>query len=245
MNRIKESIIIAVGLVLMGLCVKMGIDNYADKSRCVTVKGLSEREVEADKVIWPVTTKDIGNELPDLYKRNNATVAKVKAFLLHNGVKESEIMVNSPVVIDLRADQYSSHEAPYRYNITSVITVTSNNVKLVRGIIDKQAELPQQGVAIVDGGYGNRVSYEYTAFQEDKAEDDGGSHKERQDHGPAVCQEQWVEAGQDTQRRTGTVLHRRPRRQHALHKEAARGDHSDLLAEGLMPRLRHNAQLEA
>ncbi len=168
MNRIKESIIIAVGLVQMGLCVKMGIDNYADRSRCVTVKGLSEREVEADKVIWPVTTKDIGNELPDLYKRNNATVAKVKAFLLHNGVKESEIMVNSPVVIDLRADQYSSHEAPYRYNITSVITVTSNNVKLVRSIIDKQAELLQQGVAIVDGGYGNRVSYEYTAFQKIK-----------------------------------------------------------------------------
>lgn len=53
MNRIKESVIIALGVVVMGLCVKSGIDNYADKNRCVTVKGLSEREVEADKVIWP------------------------------------------------------------------------------------------------------------------------------------------------------------------------------------------------
>ncbi len=168
MNRIKESVIIALGVVVMGLCVKSGIDNYADKNRCVTVKGLSEREVEADKVIWPVMTKEIGNDLPDLYKRNNATVAKVKAFLLHSGIKEGEIMVNSPVVVDLNADQYISRKAPYRYNLTSVITVTSTDVKLVRSIINKQAELLQQGVAIVDGGYGNRVAYEYTAFQKIK-----------------------------------------------------------------------------
>ncbi len=168
MNRIKESLIIAIGVVVMGLCVKMGIDNYADKNRCVTVKGLSEHEVEADKVTWPVMTKEIGNDLPDLYKRIKATTAKVKEFLIHNGIKESEIAVNSPVVIDLNADQYLSNKMPYRYNITSVITVTSKNVKLVRSIIDRQAELLQQGVAIVDGGYNNQVSYEYTAFQQTK-----------------------------------------------------------------------------
>lgn len=168
MNRIKESLIIAIGVVVMGFCVKSGIDNYANKNRCVTVKGLSEREVAADKVIWPVMTKEIGDNLPDLYKRNNATVAKVKAFLLQSGIKESEVMVNSPVVVDLNAEQYITQKAPYRYNLTSVITVTSTNVKLVRSIINKQAELLQQGVAIVDGGYSNRVSYEYTAFQKIK-----------------------------------------------------------------------------
>ncbi len=168
MNRIKESLIIAIGVVVMGLCVKMGIDNYADKNRCVTVKGLSEHEVEADKVTWPVMTKELGNNLPELYKHIKETTGKVKAFLVQNGIKESEIVVNSPVVIDLNADQYVSNKMPFRYNVTSVITVTSNNVKLVRSIIDRQAELLQQGVAIVDGGYNNPVTYEYTAFQKTK-----------------------------------------------------------------------------
>lgn len=168
MNRIKEAGIIAVGIIVLGFCMKGGMDNLAEKGRCVTVKGLAEREVEADKVTWPVQTKELGNDLTELYNRINVTTAKVKAFLLQSGIKENEISVNAPVVIDLNADQYNSRTQPYRYNITSTITVTSSNVKLVRGIIAKQGELLRQGVAVVDGGYSNGVTYEYTAFQKTK-----------------------------------------------------------------------------
>ena len=85
-------------------------------------------------------------------------------FLIGNGVKADEINVNAPVVIDLNADQYSNNQKTYRYNITSIITVTSRNVKLVRSIISRQGELLKEGVAIVDGGYENPVKYEYVSF---------------------------------------------------------------------------------
>lgn len=85
-----------------------------------------------------------------------------------NGVKDSEISVNAPVVIDLNADQYNTVKRNYRYNITSTVTVTSRNVKLVRSIIARQGELLKQGVAVVDGGYGNGVVYEYVSFQQIK-----------------------------------------------------------------------------
>ena len=45
MNRLKESIILAIGLIVMGWSIKCGIDNFANKDRKVTVKGLAEREV--------------------------------------------------------------------------------------------------------------------------------------------------------------------------------------------------------
>lgn len=168
MNRIKEAAVIAIGIIVLGLCVKSGLDGFSDRSRKVTVKGLSEREVEADKVTWPILTKELGNDLPSLYKNINATTAKVKAFLKQNGVKDSEISVNAPVVIDLNADQYNTVKRNYRYNITSTVTVTSRNVKLVRSIIARQGELLKQGVAVVDGGYGNGVVYEYVSFQQIK-----------------------------------------------------------------------------
>ena len=168
MNRIKEAAIIAIGIIVLGLCVRSGLDSISNKDRKVTVKGLSEREVEADKVTWPILTKELGNDLPLLYTRINATTAKVKAFLKKNGVKDSEISVNAPVVIDLNADQYSVAKHNYRYNITSTVTVTSRNVKLVRSIISRQGELFKQGVAVVDGGYGNGVVYEYVSFQQIK-----------------------------------------------------------------------------
>ena len=45
MNRVKEAAIIAVGMIVLGLCVKSGLDGFSDNDRKVTVKGLSEREV--------------------------------------------------------------------------------------------------------------------------------------------------------------------------------------------------------
>lgn len=163
-NRIVEAALVAASVVVLGLCVKSGIENFADKDRKVTVKGLAEREVDADKVTWPILSKEIGNNLPDLYNRIGVTQGKIKRFLLDNGVKESEINVNAPVVIDLNAERYSDNQRGYRYNITSIITVTSRNVKLVRSIIARQGELLKDGVAIVDGGYENPVKYEYVSF---------------------------------------------------------------------------------
>ena len=168
MNRIKEAALIAIGIIALGLCIKSGLDSISDKERKVTVKGLSEREVEADKVTWPILTKEIGDDLPALYTRINSTTAKVKAFLKQNGVKDAEISVNAPVVVDMNAERYGVQNHDYRYNITSTVTVTSRNVKLVRSIIARQGELLKQGVAVVDGGYGNGVVYEYVSFQQMK-----------------------------------------------------------------------------
>ena len=160
--------LIAFSIVVLGFCIKGGIDNFANKDRKVAVKGLAEKEVDADKVTWPIVSKELGNDLPELYTRLGATQAKIRNFLVANGIKPGEISVNAPSVIDQNADQYSDQRRMYRYNITSVITVTSRNVKLVRSIIARQGELLKEGVAIVDGGYENQIKYEYVSFRQMK-----------------------------------------------------------------------------
>lgn len=62
-----EAAIIAVGMVLLGVVIKWGINDFIDKERIVSVKGLAEMEVPADKVIWPLMYKDIGNDPSLLY----------------------------------------------------------------------------------------------------------------------------------------------------------------------------------
>ena len=166
--KLLQAAILAVSIAFLGLCIKWGIDDFANKDRNVTVKGLAEKEVEADKVTWPIPTKELGNDLPELYQRINTTTAKVKAFLKQHGIKDDEINVNAPVVIDLNADQYNNNVRAFRYNITSIITVTSRNVKLVRSIMARQGELLKQGVAVLDGGYENRITYEYVGFKKMK-----------------------------------------------------------------------------
>lgn len=164
-DKTISATIIAIGIIILGLCVKSGIDNFTEKDRKVTVKGLSEKEVKADKVTWPIVYKEIGNDLPDLYDRIGEKQRVIKAFLAKNGVSQDEMSVNAPKVIDLSAEQYSNGQNPYRYNITLVITVTSENVDRIRGIMARQGELLKQGVAIVSGEYTNPVRYEYVSFK--------------------------------------------------------------------------------
>ena len=167
-KNIIGAALIALGIVCLGWFIKAGIDDFANKDRKVNVKGLAEQEVEADKVTWPIVSKEVGNDLPGLYERIGATQQKIKAFLLRNGIKDTELTENAPQVVDLQAREYSDANKPYRYIVTSVITVTSSQVAQVRKIIARQGDLLKEGVAIVDGGYENPVKYEYVSFKEMK-----------------------------------------------------------------------------
>ena len=167
-KEIIAATLISLSIFSLGWFIKAGIDNFTNKDRKVNVKGLAEQEVEADLVTWPIVSKELGNDLPDLYNKIGSTQGKIKAFLIRQGIQEGEVSVNAPQVIDLNAREYGEKNQPYRYIVTSVITVTSKNVKQVRAIIARQGDLLKEGVAIVDGGYENPIKYEFVSFKEMK-----------------------------------------------------------------------------
>lgn len=170
MNKIVSSLILAIGIIILGICVKSGIDNFSSRDRIVTVRGLAEREVKANKVTWPIVCKEVGNDLPALYTRINNTNEIIVAFLKTNGVLDAEITINAPDIIDLQAERYSNNDRPFRYNVTSVITVTSQDVDKVRKLIDRQTELLKQGIAITAGDYNYQIMYDYTDLNKIKPE---------------------------------------------------------------------------
>lgn len=167
-SHIVAAALVAIGIVCLGFCIKAGINDFTNKDRRVVVKGLAEKEVPADKVTWPIRSNELGNDLSQLYDRIGETQTKIKRFLIANGIKEQEIGLGAPQVVDLKADQYSSEQKSYRYKITSTLTVTSSNVELVRSLIARQGELLKEGVAIIAGGYEAPIVYEYTAFKDMK-----------------------------------------------------------------------------
>ena len=165
-NRVIAAALIAVGVALMGLFIKAGIDNFANKDRKVTVKGLAEREVPADKVTWSIGTKVTGNDLPLLYENINIQTDKIKRFLRQNGLDEKEITVNPPSISDLEVREWGDNQKNFRYIVNTTITVATNKVKEVNAAIFKQAELLKQGVAIENSS----PDYEYASFQKMKPE---------------------------------------------------------------------------
>lgn len=139
-----------------------------DRDRVVSVRGLSEREVKADFVIWPIVYKEVGNDLSlihDAVQTKNATLAK---FLRDNGVDAAEISWSAPEIEDAQGERYGDNRRPFRYIATVVTTVASKNVDRVREIMGKQGELLKQGIAFSGDDYRYRKIYSFNGLNEIK-----------------------------------------------------------------------------
>lgn len=171
-QSLAPSAIIAVAVVALGFTLRSGIVAFKDMDRTVVVKGLSEKEVKADKVTWSLKYKELGNDPSSMYDLLEQKNAIVKAFLTKAGVKEADISINPPVIVDRQADNYGNDIMNYRYKATSVITVTSKEVDKVRELMRRQSELMKQGVAIVGEEYsdGGGAVYEFTGLTKIKPE---------------------------------------------------------------------------
>lgn len=164
-NRsIIVAIIIAIGLFLAGYSIRMGLQNGLSDERYVTVKGLSERIVPADKVVWPLVYKEVGNDIKQLANQVNIKNKIIVDYLLSKGIKQEEISVSAPEIIDLQAERYVNSNVPYRYNLRSIVTVSSQQVELVRTLINEQGELLDNGIAIISGEYDANIDYQFTGL---------------------------------------------------------------------------------
>ena len=168
-----EAIVLAIGLFLGGRAIKQGIVQYKEMDRIVTAKGLSEKEVMANKATWPLKFKELGNDPAELYERIEADTRAVVSFLKKGGFQDDEISVAPPTLVDQQANMsYSSETVRYRYKANCVITVVSKNVDQVRKLVSRQTELMRQGVTIVGNEYdeGTGVTYEFTDLNTIKPE---------------------------------------------------------------------------
>ena len=169
-TNIVAAVLLAVGLLALGLCVRSGLKSFTDNQRTVEVRGLAEREVPANHVTWPIVFSMTGNQLPDVYASVNTTNATVVKFLKDNGLSDKEISVGAPKMTD-NSDNYNYKPGiTPRYSITSVVTVSSDQVDKVRGLILRQGDLLSMGIPVQAQDYSNSISYDFTGLNDIKPE---------------------------------------------------------------------------
>ncbi|MBQ7945209.1 MAG: SIMPL domain-containing protein [Bacteroidales bacterium] len=169
-GKFYSGICIMLGLMVLGLMMPMAVKVLHNSNRSVYVKGLCEREVKADKVIWPITYKVMSNDNQTLYKEIARQREEVMAFLLRNGISAEEVSVANPSISDKFANEYGDNNRAYRYIATSVVTVCSSQVDLVRALMAKQSELLTKNVLIVDNNWENPVEFTYEGLNDIKPE---------------------------------------------------------------------------
>lgn len=145
-QNLIAGVCVAIGIASVGISLKAGIDHFVDRDRVVTVKGLAERNVQADYVIWPVTFRVTGNDLSALYEKAQTQSEEIRNFLISQGIKAQDISQGTPSVQDLHADFYGNNLPPERYRVEMAVSVATTDVDTVLKAMVNQSELIQKGV---------------------------------------------------------------------------------------------------
>lgn len=158
-----------VGLASLGYL----LGNYAiavkEYERTVNVRGLAEREVEADIVIWPIQFTLAGNDLEALYQLIDSNNSKVLGFLQSHGIEASAVTLAPPAITDRLAQLYGNGSpVELRYTAQQNLTVYSSDIAGVRNIMSSMSELGREGIVFSGSEYNLQPEYIFNRLNDIK-----------------------------------------------------------------------------
>lgn len=173
-NKISFSLLgvfIFLGLSALGYFLSTAALEYKMFERSVTVKGLSDREYQADIVLWPIAFTVANNDLKELYNSLEEQSEKIQKFLKTNGLTKEEISLSTPVITDKIAQNYGNrHNIEFRYSGSQTVTVYSKNINKVRTIMNALSDLGKEGIVFGGDNYRTQTEYLFTRLNEVKPE---------------------------------------------------------------------------
>lgn len=158
--------VLAAGMVAGSTILANSLIEFRAMERVVQVKGLSEREVAADTVIWPIKFNDVDNNLTTLVANVERKNEQIQAFLKLQGFSQKEITVAVPQIVDRQAGYYDPNANQMRYTASSTVTVYSSNVDLVHQAMAKLLELSKTGIAIAGQDYDSKPEFIFSGLNE-------------------------------------------------------------------------------
>ncbi len=150
------ALILATGILLGGIAIAVGFARGRAVDRFVTVKGVSEREVQADLAIWPLRLVAADNDLAVASRTLQESAQRLRAFLVAQQIDSSQITVQEFAATDAFANQYGGPNITSRYALRQTMVVRSNDPAQILAASQRVAELVSAGVVLSSGAeYGN------------------------------------------------------------------------------------------
>lgn len=169
-GKMLSGLFIMIGLIVLGFMFPRAVEKNRSYDRTVNVKGLCEREVKADKVIWPIVYKVMADDVQDLYNQTSSSNDIIVDFLVSGGISPDEISVSVPKISDKLANEYGGYDRAYRYIAKNVVTVYTDKVDDVLALMSRQSELLKKGIITGGESWENPVEFRYEGLNDVKPE---------------------------------------------------------------------------
>ncbi|MGI2299676.1 SIMPL domain-containing protein [Candidatus Cardinium hertigii] len=144
-NIIKAAVMLSLGFVVSSIIFVLGL--YYTRSNVVasvSVKGLSEREVDANLGIWTIPFEAVDSDLEGVNRKIKKQTEILLAFLKQQGFIDKEIIHGTAEFRYLGKNEAQ----PVGSSIKMEIVVHTSNVFLLYETVQKSQELMKLGVCI-------------------------------------------------------------------------------------------------
>ena len=165
-----DSLKIGISIVMAAVILAVGLANIITPERSVSVRGLAEREVDADLAVWNMSFSMGENSLESMQKSILEKTEVIKKYLIKHGLEESDFTVKPAAITDNSLNSYIDQtKITYQFVARQTILVRSGKIEAVKSAYADSLELVSAGIA-VNQDYDSKVSYEFTKLNDIKPE---------------------------------------------------------------------------
>ena len=161
-------LILSIAIVIAGFFVGNMHRIGKKYDRYVQVKGLSQREVNADLAVWPLNITLTGNDLPSLKSEIQKQNEEVYSFFIDQGFDAEEITKGIVNINDTHADRYNPNPQfnEYRYIAKSEFTVRTKDIEKLQSALSGSLELISSGILLGSKNTWRPIEYIFTGLND-------------------------------------------------------------------------------
>ena len=161
---------LGICLVIASIVISLGFSSINPKEASVSVRGLAQREVNADLAVWQLSFGLGDNNLENLQKSIKEKSEIVSLYLKDKGLNEHDFSVLSPSITNNLLDPYINQEKmQYIYIAKLNFLIRTDKISAVKKANEGLLELVDKGIAIKQD-YENKINYEFTKLNDIKPE---------------------------------------------------------------------------
>jgi len=167
-NLLLPALLLAAALVIAGYFIGNMHKTGKEYDRYVQVKGLSEREVQADLAVWPINAVLTGNDLKTLKGNIQNQNNQVYQFFLDQGFNDDELTKGMVNITDARSNLYNNNNTytGFRYLSKSEFTVRTKDIKKLQMALSESLNLMSKGIVLGSKNEWRPIEYIYTGLNE-------------------------------------------------------------------------------
>lgn len=148
-----NTLLLALAVVIAAFLIGDGMRELRTADRYVTVKGVAEREVQADLALWPLRFVATGATLPQAQEQARTAQESISAFLTLQAIDISALELQRLDVTDSHANAYQAPNGGPRFIINQTLMVRSTDIEKVRNAAQAVGTLVDAGV-VLSSDYG-------------------------------------------------------------------------------------------